>query len=399
MSCLWDLIMNKLLSVIITVYNSDKYLEICLNSVLNQTYCFLEVSLVDDGSNDRSGFICDEFAKRDSRIYVYHTVNQGSVAARNFGVSKAKGDVITFIDSDDWIETDMYQEMMNIYEKYEPDIISSGIIYDDGRDCHIEYDIFHGIYEKEKIMDEVIPVMMYDPVSHKRAVTPSVCTKLFKKSLWTGTVKNINAAITYGDDAAITYISISKANRIMFMEKVWYHYCIHGNSQVTSYAIRSFEQIREFQRYMETKFKELGVWENTWYQLKQYILLFLHAAIETIYDIDINTFFYQFPYDMVREESRIVIYGAGSVGKSYFHNFINRNYGMIAGWVDRNFKKISEAGYNIQSPEEIKNMQFDYVVIALTDANKADCVKNSLINMGVSMDKIVWKKPVCIWES
>ena len=120
--------MNKLLSVIITVYNSDKYLEICLNSVLNQTYCFLEVILVDDGSNDRSGFICDEFAKRDSRIYVYHTVNQGSVAARNFGVSKAKGDVITFIDSDDWIETDMYQEMMNIYEKYEPDIISSGII-------------------------------------------------------------------------------------------------------------------------------------------------------------------------------------------------------------------------------------------------------------------------------
>ena len=92
-----------MISIIIPVYNVEKYLAKCLDSVLHQTYHDIEVILVDDGSIDESGIICDEYAKRDNRISVYHRENCGVSATRNFGLKKAKGEWILFVDSDDWI--------------------------------------------------------------------------------------------------------------------------------------------------------------------------------------------------------------------------------------------------------------------------------------------------------
>lgn len=96
-----------LVSVIIPIYNTEKFLPLCINSVLNQTLTDIEVLLVNDGSTDGSGKICDEYACKDQRIQVIHTLNQGVSHARNQGLETAKGEYIAFMDSDDWIETDM----------------------------------------------------------------------------------------------------------------------------------------------------------------------------------------------------------------------------------------------------------------------------------------------------
>ena len=104
---------NILLSVIITVYNEAKYVEECITSVINQTYKHLDIVIVDDGSNDGSPIICDSFLSKDNRIRVIHKPNGGSVSARKVGVSEARGKYITYIDGDDWLLPNHYEQIMD----------------------------------------------------------------------------------------------------------------------------------------------------------------------------------------------------------------------------------------------------------------------------------------------
>lgn len=96
--------MNKLVSIIVPVYNVEKYLKRCMTSILEQTYSNLEILLIDDGSPDNSGNLCDEIQSTDERIKVYHKANGGLSSARNYGLERCTGEYIFFIDSDDWIE-------------------------------------------------------------------------------------------------------------------------------------------------------------------------------------------------------------------------------------------------------------------------------------------------------
>lgn len=114
--------MQELISVIVPIYNVEKYLERSIGALINQTYSNLEIILVDDGSKDRSGEICDEFATRDSRIKVIHKENGGSSSARNMGIEAATGDYIGFCDSDDYPENDLYENLLNVAKEY-PDMV------------------------------------------------------------------------------------------------------------------------------------------------------------------------------------------------------------------------------------------------------------------------------------
>ena len=101
------------ISVIVPVYNVEKYLSRCIESILSQTFTDFELLLIDDGSTDRSGEICDEYAKKDTRIRVFHTKNRGVSAARNLGLDNAKGEWISFVDSDDWVEDDYLRTLFH----------------------------------------------------------------------------------------------------------------------------------------------------------------------------------------------------------------------------------------------------------------------------------------------
>lgn len=119
--------MEKLISVVVPVYNVELYLEKCIESIINQTYKNLEIILVDDGATDRSGKICDDYSQKDSRIKVIHKQNGGLSEARNAGIEIACGDYIAFVDSDDFIHPKMYETMMNIMRKDHSDMIVCGI--------------------------------------------------------------------------------------------------------------------------------------------------------------------------------------------------------------------------------------------------------------------------------
>lgn len=120
--------MNPLISVIIPIFNAEKYLNRCIDSIISQTYHNLEVILLDDGSTDNSGNICDEYALKDSRIRVIHQSNKGLVATRQVGISIAKGEYIAWVDSDDWIALDTYEQMCKLAVNGDLDIVWCDII-------------------------------------------------------------------------------------------------------------------------------------------------------------------------------------------------------------------------------------------------------------------------------
>ena len=115
-----------MISVIIPIYNVEKYLCRCLDSIISQSYKDLEIILVDDGSPDNSPSICDSYARNDNRIKVIHKTNGGLSAARNTGLKYAMGDFISFIDSDDYIEPKMYEILFNLITKFDSDISMCG---------------------------------------------------------------------------------------------------------------------------------------------------------------------------------------------------------------------------------------------------------------------------------
>ena len=122
---------NPELSILIPVYNSERYLGKCLDSILNQKFSSFEVVLVDDGSTDQSGKICDDYCEMDTRIQVIHKSNGGLGSARIAGINSANGKYIGFLDSDDWVSSDMYEELIKlIYSDNDCDIVIGGYVED-----------------------------------------------------------------------------------------------------------------------------------------------------------------------------------------------------------------------------------------------------------------------------
>ena len=119
---------KPLISVIVPVYNVEQYLPKCIDSILAQTYENLEIILVEDGTKDSSGVICDEYAAKDARIRVIHKENGGLSSARNAGMEIARGEYFGFVDSDDWIEPEMYENLMALAQKYDADVFVKGYI-------------------------------------------------------------------------------------------------------------------------------------------------------------------------------------------------------------------------------------------------------------------------------
>ena len=166
---------NELVSIIVPVYNVEQYLEKCVNSIINQSYKNLEIILVDDGATDNSGKICDELAKLDNRIKVYHKENGGLSDARNYGVERATGEYIGFVDSDDYIDPKMYEKLYEAIKKENVDVVecSFKIIYP-GRVDFFSTEKYYEILGKQEYLEEYLKM---------RRIFGSVWTKLIKSTI------------------------------------------------------------------------------------------------------------------------------------------------------------------------------------------------------------------------
>lgn len=216
---------NDLISVIIPVYNVEKYLSQCINSILNQTIKNLEIILVDDGSLDDSGNICDEFSKKDNRIVVIHKENNGLSSARNAGLEIAKGNYVCFVDSDDWLDENMYETLLKLIKDTNSDISC----------CRF----FKTADSEEKIPsinDEIIQSFnniegLSNFYTDLYTQTVVAWNKLYARKLFDNVIYPIGKI---HEDEGTTYKLFYKANKITYTNKSLYYYRTTPNSITTS---------------------------------------------------------------------------------------------------------------------------------------------------------------------
>lgn len=214
--------MEITVTVVIPVYNVEKYLERCIKSVIGQTYKKLEVILIDDGSFDSSGIICDEWSKRDNRIRVFHQANCGLAAVRNKGIELATGDYIAFVDSDDWILSDTYEYMLNLMYHYDADIVDISICetFNDNPKTDLKSPIITLFEGKDIIYD-----YMLCGISAKSPY--SACRKLYKLS----SINNIRFEVgIINEDIIFNYLVLLNSKRIVKSTKKCYYYFQDGES-------------------------------------------------------------------------------------------------------------------------------------------------------------------------
>lgn len=216
-----------LLSVVIPVYNVADYVVKCIHSVTNQKYNNLEILVVDDGSTDNSGELCDQLAKEDNRIRVFHTENHGLSAARNVGIDHASGELIGFVDSDDWIEPDMYSFLYEHMKKADADVSVCAHYIDKGNKIKCKRQVNYPIVCNR---DQTMNMLMTDKVLHNYA-----WDKLYKRKLFEGL--HYPEGILY-EDIAFTYKVLYRTTRTVIYALPKYHYTVREGSIVSArYAI------------------------------------------------------------------------------------------------------------------------------------------------------------------
>ena len=200
------------ISVIVPIYKVEKYLNKCIDSIINQTYKNLEIILVDDGSPDDCGKICDEYAKKDSRIKVIHKENSGVSSARNTGLDVVTGDYIGFIDSDDWINVDMYESMMKYLILENADVVRCGIcVHENGKIFNEkDYDFDYCI---EKDNDIIIKEFLDGGI-----LQGAVWNKLYKKSIIDGIY--FDEKFHRNEDSLFIYNVLKKTKNLI----IWFCY-------------------------------------------------------------------------------------------------------------------------------------------------------------------------------
>ena len=244
--------MNPLISVIVPIYNVEKYLARCVGSIVNQTYKNLEIILVDDGSPDRCPQMCDDYAEKDSRIKVVHKKNGGLSDARNAGMAVATGEYISFIDSDDYVSDDFFECLLDVMNKENSDIAECSVVkfYEDNRFDEFSDDLSVKTYDTQDAMSALIAENQF----HQH-----VWNKLYKTEL----VKDIPYAVgKLNEDEFWTYQVFGRANKVSKLNKTMYYYFQRNSSIMgVGYNIRRLDALEgkaNRQKYIENNFPDLS---------------------------------------------------------------------------------------------------------------------------------------------
>lgn len=383
-----------LISVIVPVYNTEQYLPDCIESILNQTYKNIEILLVDDGSEDESLNICREYSKRDTRIVVIENKHQGLVATRKSGVKCAKGEYCIFVDSDDWISRDLIKEILPLTGEGSTDIVNYSLQNIDGvKSVDWSYTIPEGIYEEK--MEDIYSKMIFDFECGCPGIIQSLCSKLIKKNILWSSIESVNENITLGEDAAVVYKAMLLSKKIAITNKCLYFYRVRQDSMYHSKSSDVFDEICCFQKYMRNLFLEYEEEYRLEDQLKYYLMSFIRKGLEDVYGIKLLNS-YRTPFEILEVHKRIVLYGAGSVGKSFYRQLKREDNVEIVAWVDRGLKGKKVYDCTIESPEVIRDMVYDNIIIAVKEQNIAEEIKQQL-SVQIPEGKILWRKPRINW--
>ncbi|MBO7413087.1 MAG: glycosyltransferase family 2 protein [Fibrobacter sp.] len=373
-------------SIIVPIYNVEEELRKCVSSILAQTYRDIEVILVDDGSPDNCGAICDDFAQKDSRVVVIHKENGGLVNARKSGLEKSTGRFISYVDGDDWIEEDFIQSLVDCQQKYNVDIVAAGFSKDIGDDSERFTNIIpSGFYDKNKMIAEVYPRMICAGPYFYFGVCSYVWNKLFKKELLYESQMAVDPHISIGEDTAVVFPVLLKANTLYISENNSYHYYQKAYSMLKNVDTleKEKEKVARLSNYLTEAMKDAPAEYNLKKQIERYIdglKIIRYGEKETN---PRNHIFDAAPTD------RVAIFSGGIVGQNIYSIFASKKIGTITGWFDRDAEIYRAQGLKVQNIEDIPKTEFDIIVIANLDEISIKKNEAVLEKYGIDPKKIV----------
>ncbi|WP_139904171.1 glycosyltransferase family 2 protein [Clostridium thermarum] len=379
--------MAELISVIVPIYNVEPYLRQCIESIINQTYRNIEIILVDDGSTDKCGDICDEYAAKDQRIKVIHKKNGGQDSARKEGMKIAQGVYIGYVDGDDWIEPEMYESLYKLAKKSGALIVESGVIDTYTNKAVLRKPFYTpGFYSGKKFQD-TIPTIIHTGNFFKHGIFPYLVTKLFYKDCIFKYQMMSEESNNLVDDVMCVFPCVINTQSIYITDECFYHYRIRNSSTKRSLRNDVADIIKANYSNWLKRFNAVGYEKSIQSQLNFFIMYLL--ASKAIYIFDLNqSDLCLIPYGGIKKSSKIVLYGAGAVGIQLYNYISNSDCCSIVYWADKNYSSFSDL--DVKSPENIINIDFDYLIIAIFNRDAYISAKKSLISMGINENKIRW---------
>lgn len=245
------------MSIIVPVYNVEKYLRRCVDSLVRQSYSNIEILLVDDGSMDESFSICKEYAIKDPRIQVFHKENEGLGLTRNYGIERAVGEYITFVDSDDYLTSDAIEEMLKKAIMTNADVVIANMYY---KNKKVEVTLPEQLYRGNDIRNIVINHMMGNYAGKMDALSYTATAKLFKQSLFVEQkLRFPSERKLIWEDLAFSVEAYPLCNSVYILHKPIYYYCYNEDSLTHTYKPNKLDLVMVLYQFMKEKIQQLNL--------------------------------------------------------------------------------------------------------------------------------------------
>lgn len=385
--------MKSNLSVIIPLYNQEKYIKQCVESVINQKNINVSIIIVNDGSTDNSLNICEKIAAVNNNVRIITQSNQGLAGARKTGIEVAETKYITFLDADDFVTSEAYSEAENFMQRDVDEIFYEISRYYSNERIKREYHVIDsGFYDKNRIEKEIYPRLIWDFNRNTPGIECSQCVRVVKKNLLIEAYENLHGkSFYYGEDIAITYPLMTRIKTLAVVSESYYMHRQRENNGVPPYIASKgyFEEIFNLYRYLR-----ISMNKNVIYDFNKQIDYMYMYSIELKkwaygdYKYDRNILF---PFNKLPEGRKVILYGAGIVGNSYYNQLNKLSYCKSILWVDKNADNIENPMVRPISELECKEAhEFENVVIALESRVVVEEVKKFLVSKGYDIEKIIF---------
>ena len=378
------------ISIIIPIYNTERYLSDCLDSVINQTIQDIEIICVNDGSTDNSAQIIEEYALKDNRIKVLHKENGGQTSSRRAGLELATGEYIGFVDSDDWIDSDMYEKMLSIAEQYQTDIVSSGYYIEGNYTTRHLDSVEPGFYTASNIQ-KLRNNTIYNLQNREIGLRGSMCCKLFKRDILQETIKMVPESIFNSEDKMCIVTYILYCNSAYVMPEAFYHWVIHQGSMSRRADENYLVNVNEVYKYLISLYSHKNFSEQMRIQAEIYIMELLVLGMNNRLGFTHTNVFRVDPswIDSIPQGSEIIIYGGGDLGEQYIRQLNRRKDIVLVKYLE----------FEIPTYDELSALKFDYILITIKNRTKANDVKEQFVKLGINEDKILWfEQPEVYWK-
>lgn len=365
------------LSVIVPVYNVEPYIRRCLDSILAQTYRNLEIILVDDGSTDRSGEICDEYAAKDGRIQVIHKENEGIASARKAGVLCATGEYTTNVDSDDWIEEKAYEIMVGRLEEYHPDMLVIGYKKEHaGFTEEYRQGIQAGFYRKDEFWGKFNRCVKETRFFHQ-PIDMILWNKAIRTDMWKEYQMKCPDALKKNVDDAVIFPCLLNIDSIYVGTECFYHYCVRKNSILWNERKEDYVFFVMLSKYLILSY---GDGKNQYKMERDFLLykLFYHLILdipEKMIGVEQCMF-----YPQIKPGDNIIVYGKGVFANRLIGRIEQLRYCNVVDNVDR---------ADCNRIRQIDENEYDFILVAILNHHIVASVLERILDVGIARDKIL----------